>query len=160
MRLLIAAVGRLKSGAEADLVADYILRARRLGKGLGFGEVSVVEVEAPKGLDGEVRKSRESDLLLQAAPDGARLIALDEKGDLVSSEDLAKLLARWRDEGAAAAALFIGGADGLTEGLKAKADRRIAFGRATFPHLLVRAMVAEQTYRAMTILAGHPYHRA
>lgn len=159
MRVLIAAVGRLKSGAEADLVADYVGRAGRLGKGLGFSGVAVAEVEAPSAFAGAARRAREGELLLAAVPRDARLAALDEKGELLSSEEFAGLLARWRDGGAPAAAFLVGGADGHAEDLAARADRLVAFGRATFPHLLVRAMLAEQIYRAMTILAGHPYHR-
>jgi 23S rRNA (pseudouridine1915-N3)-methyltransferase len=160
VRLLIAAVGRLKSGPEADLVSDYVERTRRLGRGMGFSEVAVVEIEAPKALAGAPRRARESELLLAAAPRDARLAALDEHGEIFSSEEFARLLERWRDGGAAAAAFLIGGADGHGEELATRSERRIAFGRATFPHLLVRAMLAEQIYRAMTILAGHPYHRA
>lgn len=159
MRLLIAAVGRLKSGPEAELVLDYVERARRLGRSIGFPDVAVVEIEAPKALAGETRRTRESELLLAATPAGASLAALDERGDLLTSDEFAGLLERWRDAAASSAAFLIGGADGHAETLGAKADRRIAFGRATFPHLLVRTMLAEQIYRAMTILAGHPYHR-
>lgn len=160
MRLLIAAVGRLNKGPEADLVVDYLERARGQGRTIGFSSVSCVEVEAPKGLAGAVRQTREGHLLLHSAPAVRRLVALDELGENLSSEAFARLLGAWRDQGAAATAFLIGGADGLAPEVREKADKLMAFGRATFPHLLVRAMLAEQIYRAMTILSGHPYHRA
>lgn len=157
MRVAIAAAGRLRSGPEAALLDDYAARIRGLGRGLGVTAFDIREVEAPKGLAGEKRQERESALLMEATPD-ARRIALDERGDILSSEDFARRIARLRDDGAGEAAFLIGGADGHHASLKT--DGRIAFGRATFPHMLVRVMVAEQIYRALTILSGHPYHRA
>ncbi|MEQ1930860.1 MAG: 23S rRNA (pseudouridine(1915)-N(3))-methyltransferase RlmH [Parvularculaceae bacterium] len=160
MRIVIAAVGRIKSGPEFDLVEDYLGRARALGRNLGFSDVRLADVEAPKGLTGAVRQAREGELLLKSVPAGSRLIALDERGEAQDSAAFSKLLAKWRDEGASCAGALIGGADGLTAQVRERADKVLSFGRATFPHLLVRAMLAEQTYRAMTILSGHPYHRA
>lgn len=157
MRLAIAAAGRLRSGPEADLIDDYAKRIRGLGRGLGFTAFDIREIEAPKGLAGEKRREREGALLWEATPQ-ARRIALDERGDNLSSEDLARRIALMRDEGAGEAAFLIGGADGHHPALKP--DHRIAFGRATFPHMLVRVMLTEQIYRALTILSGHPYHRA
>ncbi|HXI86630.1 MAG TPA: 23S rRNA (pseudouridine(1915)-N(3))-methyltransferase RlmH [Parvularculaceae bacterium] len=160
MRLIIAAVGRLKSGPESTLVEDYSTRLRGVGRGLGFGEFRIVEVEAPKGLEGAMRRAKESALLLEATAKGARLVALDERGRNLSSEDFAKRIAQWRDEGAGEIAFLIGGADGHEEALRESADLLVSFGKATWPHMLVRAMLCEQIYRAMTILSGHPYHRA
>lgn len=160
MRLVVAAIGRLKQGPEAEIVADYGARIKTAGRQIGFSDFAVAEAEAPKGLSGEARRKRESELLLAAAPDGAKRAVLDERGKDFSSEAFADLLAAWRDQGAGAAVFFIGGADGHGEAIRAQADITIAFGRATFPHLLVRAMLCEQIYRAMTILSGHPYHRA
>lgn len=160
MRLVIAAVGRLKSGPEADLVREYAARIKASGRGLGIADFSLLEVEAPRGLDGAVRTAREGELLAAAAPSSARRIVLDERGQSLSSEAFAKLIAGWRDQGAPAACFFIGGADGLSPSIRDSADATLAFGRATWPHMLVRAMLCEQIYRAMTILAGHPYHRA
>lgn len=157
MRLAIAAAGRLRGGPEAALIDDYAGRIRGLGRGLGVAAFDIREIEAPKGLAGEKRQERESALLIEATPE-ARRIALDERGDNLSSEDLARRIARLRDDGAGEVAFLIGGADGHHPGLKT--DYRIAFGRATFPHMLVRVMLAEQIYRALTILSGHPYHRA
>lgn len=160
MRLVIAAVGRLKSGPEADLIAAYATRIKGGGRSVGFTDLTIAEVEAPRGLEGPVRTAREGELLAAAAPAGARRLILDERGKLISSEDFAALLADWRDHGAPAACFFIGGADGLDRSIRESADTMLAFGRATWPHMLVRAMLCEQIYRAMTILAGHPYHRA
>ncbi|MEM8988335.1 MAG: 23S rRNA (pseudouridine(1915)-N(3))-methyltransferase RlmH [Pseudomonadota bacterium] len=159
MRLLIAAAGRLKSGPELELVADYRKRAAGVGKPLGFSQLDIVEIEAPKGLKGPSLKNKEAQLLLAAAPDGAKRIALHEKGKSLASAALAETLAAWRDDGAPAAAFFIGGADGHGQDVLDKADLRLALGPATWPHMLVRVMLTEQIYRATTILAGHPYHR-
>lgn len=160
MRLAIAAVGRLKSGPEADLVGDYAARIRGGGRGVGIPEFSLKEVEAPRGLEGAARMAREGELLAATAPKSARRIVLDERGSSFSSDEFAALIAKWRDAGAPAACFFIGGADGLHPSIRESADTMLAFGRATWPHMLVRVMLCEQIYRAMTILAGHPYHRA
>lgn len=158
MRLKIAAVGRLKSGPESALVEDYAARIRAVGRGLGVTQFAIVEVEAPKGLDGEARRQKESAALIEATG-GARRLALDERGRALSSEEFAALLARWRDDGAPEIALLIGGADGHAPDLRESADGLLSFGKATWPHMLVRVMLCEQIYRAMTILSGHPYHR-
>jgi 23S rRNA (pseudouridine1915-N3)-methyltransferase len=160
MRLAVAAVGRLKSGPEAELVADYAARVRAIGRAIGVPEFKIIEVEAPKGLDGHARKKRESALLLAAAPASAKHAILDERGSQLSSEAFAKLIGDWRDRGAPEAVFMIGGADGLDESARESAEAIIAFGKATWPHMLVRAMLCEQIYRAMTILSRHPYHRA
>jgi 23S rRNA (pseudouridine1915-N3)-methyltransferase len=159
VRLLVAAVGRLKSGPEAALVADYAARIRALNRRAGVSEFRILEVEAPKSLAGAKRRGRESALLRAAAPEGAARIVLDERGECLTSESLARMLAARRDRGQDAAFL-VGGAEGCAEAVKADADLVLAFGRATWPHMLVRAMLVEQIYRAMTILCGHPYHRA
>lgn len=160
MRLAVAAVGRLKSGPEADLVADYAGRIRAVGRAIGVAEFTIVEVEAPKGLEAPARKARESTLLLAAIPAKGRRAALDERGAQFSSAAFAKLIGDWRDRGAPDAAFLIGGADGLEASVRESAEAVVAFGKATWPHMLVRAMLCEQIYRAMTILSGHPYHRA
>lgn len=160
MKIILAAVGKKRGGPEAALVEDYIDRAQGFGRRLGVSDIALVEVEAPRALEGAVLKKREGELLLAALPPGAPLIALDERGDNIDSAGFAAMLAAHRDQGAAAMMFAIGGADGHGEELRSRAARRIAFGAATWPHLLVRAMLAEQLYRAMTILSGHPYHRA
>lgn len=156
MRLTICAVGRLRAGPERELVADYLRRAERTGRGLGLGPVAVQEVEDRKGggPDAEAR------LLSRAVPAGAVRVALDERGKMLSSSGFAALLAGWRDEGRAEVAFLIGGADGLSPDLVADADFSLSLGPMVWPHLLVRVMLAEQLYRAASILAGLPYHRA
>ncbi|MEM9012658.1 MAG: 23S rRNA (pseudouridine(1915)-N(3))-methyltransferase RlmH [Pseudomonadota bacterium] len=155
MRLTIAAVGRARDGPEAALVADYLERATRTGRPLGLGPVALREVEDRKGggMEGEAR------LLRAALPDDARLIALDERGKALTSPAFAETLARWRDDGIRDTGFLIGGADGLAPTLRATATLTLSLGPMVWPHLLARAMLAEQLYRATTILAGGPYHR-
>jgi 23S rRNA (pseudouridine1915-N3)-methyltransferase len=156
VRLLIAAVGRLKAGPERELLARYLERANAAGKSLALFPVDVVEVAESRARH---KAADEAKLLLAAVPAGAKLIALDERGRNSGSEDFANTLARARDGGAACCALLIGGADGLDDSLRKKADLTIGYGAATFPHQIVRILLAEQIYRAATILSGHPYHR-
>lgn len=160
MRLVVAAVGKLRSGPESALVHDYLRRARDLGRQIGFAGFDLQEVDAPKTLTGPKRQAREGALLLGAAPDSAMLIALDERGKNLASEDFAAVLARGRDDGVKGAAFLIGGADGHDRTVMDAASLTLSFGAATWPHMLVRVMLAEQLYRAMTILSGHPYHRS
>ncbi|HNR76875.1 MAG TPA: 23S rRNA (pseudouridine(1915)-N(3))-methyltransferase RlmH [Parvularculaceae bacterium] len=159
MRLTVAAIGRLRAGPEFDLVADYSARLQAIGKPLGLFPFEIKEFEAPKGLAGDKRRKRQSEMLDEAAPPGAKRVVLDERGVIITSESLARTIERWRDDGVCETAFMIGGADGHDPSLAASADLSIAFGKATFPHLLVRAMLVEQIYRAATILSGHPYHR-
>lgn len=159
MRLVIAAVGRLKAGPERELLARYLERANASGKALALAPVEVVEIPESTAPTAAKRKSDEAKALLAALPAKAKLIVLDERGKSVASEDFATKLARFRDDGAACTALLIGGADGLDETLRKQADLAIAYGAATFPHQVVRILLAEQIYRVTTILAGHPYHR-
>lgn len=159
MRISVAAIGRLRGGPELDLINDYATRIRATGRPLGVTAFDIRELEAPKGLAGPKRRERESALLLQASNEASRRVALDEGGQSLSSEAFAEKLRAWRDDGAAEITYFIGGADGHDRALLERTDFVFAFGKATFPHMLVRAMLVEQIYRAMTILAGHPYHR-
>ena len=156
MRIVIAAVGRARGGPEAALTEDRLTRFDRTARPLGLGPAKLAEVEDRKGRGREA----EGELLLAAVPDGAGVIVLDERGKLLDSPAFAALLADWRDAGRRDAALLIGGADGHAEAVRARADLTLSFGPMVWPHLLVRAMVAEQLYRAATILAGSPYHRA
>lgn len=155
MRILVAAVGRLREAPEAALSADYLARAANTGRQIGFRSVELVEVEGKP--PGDTRA--EASALLRATPDNARKILLDERGAEWSSRQLAEKLARWRDDGLGCAAFWIGGADGASQAIKDNADEKLAFGRQTWPHRLVRVMLAEQIYRAVTILCGMPYHR-
>jgi len=156
MRLHLCAVGRLRAGPERDLVDDYLQRLDRTGRPLGLGPATEREVEDKKGGG----MAAEAVLLARAIPDGAALCILDERGKTLSSPEFAQALASWRDAGRQDAAFLIGGADGLDPELRARADLAISFGRMVWPHMLARAMLAEQIYRAATILAGSPYHRA
>jgi 23S rRNA (pseudouridine1915-N3)-methyltransferase len=159
MRLLIAAVGRLKAGPERELLARYIDRTNATGRPLALAPIGVIEVPESAAQSAAKRKAEEAKALLAVLPEKAKLIALDERGRNVSSEDFAKKLSRFRDDGASATVFLIGGADGLDESLRKKAALTLAFGAATFPHQIVRILLAEQIYRAVTILSGHPYHR-
>ncbi len=160
MRIVLACVGRLKAGAERDLVLRYLERSRAAGRSLGLAPIDMHEVAESAARRAEDRMAEEALALLALCPPGAGLIALDPRGQNLTSEALAADIARRRDSAGGALCLVIGGADGLGEALRARADRLLAFGAATFPHQLVRVMLAEQIYRATTILAGHPYHRA
>lgn len=154
MKLKIAAVGRSRSGPEADLVSDYLDRFDKTGRVLGLGPAMLQEVEAKKG-----GMAAEGALLERATAGCQPLCVLDERGKTLSSPAFAELLAKWRDEGRSEAAFVIGGADGIDPSLRAKADFSLSFGQMVWPHMLVRVMLAEQLYRAASILAGAPYHR-
>ncbi|TVQ57998.1 MAG: 23S rRNA (pseudouridine(1915)-N(3))-methyltransferase RlmH [Rhodobacteraceae bacterium] len=155
MKVMILAVGRMKTGPEAALTRDWLARFEATGRQLGLGPATLVEVEDKRrrGADAE------ADLLLAAAPDGP-LVALDERGDALTSPAFAERLARMRDGGARSVAFAIGGADGHGAALRARADWALSFGPMVWPHMLARAMLAEQLYRAASILSGGPYHRA
>ena len=156
MRVQICAVGRMRSGPERLLTDDYLDRFGKTGRALGLGPVAEHEVEDKRGGG----MAAEAELLARAVPAGAVLCVLDERGRVMSSPDFAAQLARWRDDGRQDAAFVIGGADGIDPALRARADLAVSFGAMVWPHMLVRVMLAEQLYRAATILAGSPYHRA
>jgi 23S rRNA (pseudouridine1915-N3)-methyltransferase len=151
IRIHLLAVGRLRRGPLYDLQTDY---AGRL-----VPPATIVEVEEKRKLAPAELKAREAGLLLAARPAGARLVALDQRGQPWSSRQLADRLAGWRDHGSAAVAFAIGGAEGLGAPILDEADAVLSLGAMTWPHLLVRTMLLEQLYRAQQILAGHPYHR-
>ena len=159
MRLSIAAVGRLKQGPERDLAERYAKRAADVGRSRGFGPIDVVEIRESRNRDAGKRIAEESIVLADAIPDGSALVVLDPDGASLGSEALAARLQRWQSGGRSATTFLIGGPDGLADSLRDRAELRLAFGAATWPHQLVRIMLLEQLYRAMTILSGHPYHR-
>jgi 23S rRNA (pseudouridine1915-N3)-methyltransferase len=159
MRLVVAAVGRLKDGPERELAERYRKRADQAGRRIGFRETDVVEIRESRAQEVGKRMIEESIALSNVIPDRAIVIILDERGESLDSTGLASRLARWRDEGRPAAVFVIGGDDGLAPSLRDKATLRLAFGAATWPHQLVRVMLLEQVYRAVSILSGHPYHR-
>lgn len=160
MRLLIAAVGKLKQGPERELCAHYLARAEALGRSLSLSPLASVEVSESKAPSARARQDAEADALLGKVPAGHTVICLDPGGTMLSSEGLAVTLSKFRDGGAARLAVLIGGPDGLGRALLDKADLALSLGPMTLPHGLARVVLAEQLYRAMTILAGHPYHRA
>jgi 23S rRNA (pseudouridine1915-N3)-methyltransferase len=159
MRVLVLAVGRMKKGAEADLAARYLKRALQAGRNIGIRDIEIVEIRESRAQDAERRKLEEAIAIANVVPDKSALVLLDERGDSISSAAFAEHLGQWRDGGQAAVAFVIGGADGLAENLRSKAKTVLSFGSATWPHQMVRIMLLEQLYRAVTILSGHPYHR-
>lgn len=159
MRVVIAAVGRLKQGPERELAERYRKRIEQAGRSVGVRDIEIVEVRESRAQEPEKRVIEESIALANLIPEGAMLAILDERGENPGSAAFAGLLQRWQQDGRTAV-FIIGGPDGLTPALRAKADLTLAFGNATWPHQLVRIMLLEQVYRAVTILSGHPYHRA
>lgn len=157
---MILAVGRLKAGPERELCARYLDRSAKGGRALGLSGPDVVEITESAARRAEDRMRDEGAAILDAIPDPGAVIALDPRGQETASEHLAADIGALRDRGVRALTFVIGGADGLSDEVRTRADMSIAFGRATFPHQLVRVMMAEQLYRATTILAGHPYHKA
>jgi 23S rRNA (pseudouridine1915-N3)-methyltransferase len=160
MRLLIAAVGKLKQGPERELFAHYVARADAIGRKLGLSPLGVIEVAEAKAAAAKARAEAEAQALLAKVPPSHKVICLDPGGDQLGSEEFAKGLAQIRDGGAQGLAFLIGGADGLGLAALFKADRVVSLGPMTLPHGLARSVLAEQIYRAETILAGHPSHRA
>ena len=160
MRVVIAAVGRLKQGPERDLAERYRKRASDAGRNTGMSVLDIVEIRESRADSAERRMIEESIAIANIIPGRAVTVILDEQGENLSSPALAGRLQVWRAENRPAAAFIVGGHDGLAAGLREKADLALAFGAATWPHQLVRIMLLEQLYRAVTILSGHPYHRS
>ena len=156
MRIAIVAVGRLRTGPEKDLIEDYLARFDRSGRPHGLGPVEVIEVDDRKGGG----MAGEGKLLDAAIPPGAWRIALDERGKLISSPDFATMLQARADDGQRDMAFIIGGADGIAPALRKTCNASLSFGKMVWPHMLVRVMLAEQLYRAASIRAQSPYHRA
>ena len=159
MRVILLAVGRMKKGPETELVARYLKRAEQAGRQIGLRGVEVIEIKESRASDAGKRMIEESIALANLIPDGAVAIMLDETGESFASAAFADHVRKWRDAGVPAAVFIIGGPDGLSANLRDKARLKLAFGAATWPHQMVRIMLLEQIYRAITILSGHPYHR-
>jgi 23S rRNA (pseudouridine1915-N3)-methyltransferase len=159
MRILVAAIGRLKAGSDRELMERYRNRAVKVGRTLGLSGPDVIEVRESRAREAARRATEEAIALANAIPDDAIKIVLDSRGQNASSDAFAGRIRGWRDGGRHVMCFVIGGADGLAAGLLDDADLIFAFGSATWPHQLVRIMLMEQIYRAMTILSGHPYHR-
>ena len=161
MRLTIFAVGRMKSGPEIELVSRYADRLAKSGKALGLEFDGLTEIPESRAQTAAQRKAEESGRCAAlAAEPSTVLILLDERGKSLSSRQFADRIASWRDGGTSRAVFALGGPDGHDSSLRDRADLVISFGAQTWPHQLARIMLAEQLYRAVTILSGHPYHRS
>jgi 23S rRNA (pseudouridine1915-N3)-methyltransferase len=160
MRIIVAAIGRLKQGPETELSERYRKRAAQTGRQLGLRDVEILEIRESRATDASKRMLEESIALANVIPQGAAVALLDTRGDNLDSTSLAAQLAKWRGQGRPAVVFLIGGPDGLSPSLQDEAELKLAFGAATWPHQLVRVMLLEQLYRAATILTGHPYHRS
>jgi 23S rRNA (pseudouridine1915-N3)-methyltransferase len=155
MRVHICAVGRLRKGPERDLYDDYLTRFDRTGRALALGPAQLIEVEDKKGGG----MPAEAALLERSIPTGSLICVMDERGKVQSSPEFADMLGQWRDQGRQDVAFVIGGADGIDPNLRDRADAALSFGKMVWPHMLVRVMLAEQLYRAASILSNGPYHR-
>jgi 23S rRNA (pseudouridine1915-N3)-methyltransferase len=158
VRLLLVSVGRIKAGPEREMIERYLERAAALGRGLGF-EVEQRELEESRARRPADRMREEAKAIRALLNTAGRWIACDASGKNLTSAEFAAELGRNRDQGLSPLCVVIGGPDGLDPELRAQSNLTVAFGAMTWPHQLVRVMAAEQIYRALTILAGHPYHR-
>ncbi len=159
MKLRISAIGKLKSGPEQELFSRYLIRAQGTGAQLGFPSISHHEYPESKNPKANIRKQQEAELLFSASGKDDILLVFDENGKDYSSPQFANLLANQRDRGTKELKMTLGGPDGLDRGLIDRAKYSVRFGSMTWPHQIARILLAEQVYRAMTILARHPYHR-
>lgn len=161
MTIRVRAVGRLKKNdPKSILIAEYSQRIIRLGRQLGFGDFCLDSYDLPKSMSGPAAQDKESAWLLEGmATRNALKIVLDERGKTVGSAEFAALMNRSLEDGQKDIVFLLGGADGHTDAVRSQATHLLSFGKATWPHMLARVMLCEQIYRAMTILAGHPYHR-
>lgn len=158
MRLSICAVGRLRRGAHEDLVHHYAKLIKSRAPQAGFTEFRYIDVDDRKSPAGEAGRAWQAQKLLQQVPDGGLIVALDEGGKSLPSESFAKTLGTWRDQGPKSLSFLIGGPYGHGNDVLDRAGFKWALGPATWPHELVPIMVAEQLYRSLCILTGHPYH--
>ncbi|MCG6859490.1 MAG: 23S rRNA (pseudouridine(1915)-N(3))-methyltransferase RlmH [Salaquimonas sp.] len=160
MRLAIGAVGRMKAGPETELLERYSDRARKAGKAVGITELAIREIAESRAAKVQARRDEEAANLLKNLAPEAFIVCLDESGRALGSEALSRLVQSRLDDGTSEIGFLIGGPDGHGGAVRQRASLTLAFGSATWPHQLVRVMLAEQLYRAVTILTGHPYHRA
>jgi 23S rRNA (pseudouridine1915-N3)-methyltransferase len=159
MKLSLLCIGKLKDDAERAIVARYMDRLGPMGGAIGLSSGGIAEIMESRAAAPQARKAAEAAELRKRLGAEARIVALDERGRTLSSEELADILRRWKDDGAKSAAFVIGGPDGLDATFVGDADLAFSLGRITLPHGLARAVLAEQLYRAATLIAGHPYHR-
>ncbi len=160
MDVAIGAVGRLKAGPERELCERYLDRARKSGRTLGLRGFAVAEVAESRAARAKDRIAEEERALLALIAESDRIVCLCIDGNAIDSDAFAASLRKAAESAVARTLFVIGGPDGLGGGLRARAERTLSFGRMTWPHQLVRVLLAEQLYRATTILSGHPYHRA
>lgn len=160
MNLIVASIGRLKEDAELRLQERYASRVKQAGRALALGPFDVVELPESRAQSVSERVADEAERLLARIPAGSLVVTLDERGKSLSSDQFARLIAKARDDGRRAATFLIGGADGHGPAARDRADLLLSLSAMTLPHGLARVVLAEQLYRAVTILAGHPYHRA
>ena len=160
MRLIVAAVGRLKDDAEREMSERYQKRFNGAGRSFGLGPLEIIELVEARAASSEARKSDEAQRLLKAASAATLKIALDEGGRHYASDAFAKLLRKQADTGVKACAFLIGGPDGHGPEVFQAADFKLSLSAMTMPHGLARVVLLEQLYRAATILSGHPYHRS
>ncbi len=160
MKLVLSAVGRLKAGPERELFERYAKRAAALGGSAGLTGVTFREIDEGRARDRDERRAAEAKGLTETAGKGAWICALDERGTALTSAEWAQEIGRARDAGQGSYAVVIGGPDGFDPEFRRAARSRIAFGALTWPHQIVRVLAAEQIYRCLTLLTGHPYHRA
>jgi 23S rRNA (pseudouridine1915-N3)-methyltransferase len=158
MRIVVAAVGRLKRGPEVELAERYRERAVKSGRGIGLRSLDIIEIAESRARDAQRRMLEESIALANIIPERAAVVLLDPHGETLDSSALTKRLRGWND-GGRDVAFVIGGPDGLAPTLSENATLHLAFGALTWPHQLVRVMLLEQIYRAVTMMSGHPYHR-
>jgi 23S rRNA (pseudouridine1915-N3)-methyltransferase len=158
MRIVVAAVGRLKRGPESELAERYRERAVKSGRGIGLRSLDIIEIAESRARDAQRRMLEESIALANIIPERAAVVLLDPRGEAIDSNGFVKRLRGWND-GGRDAAFVIGGPDGLAPTLSESATLHLAFGALTWPHQLVRVLLLEQIYRAITMLSGHPYHR-
>jgi 23S rRNA (pseudouridine1915-N3)-methyltransferase len=159
MRIAIVCVGRAKASAEQELCDAFLKRACSAGKTLGFSQIELVVVETSRGSSTQARMAEERQRLVKRIPSAGHRVVLDERAGALKSEAFAGRLASLRDSGVRDLVFVIGGPDGLAPDFREEAQEQISLGPQTWPHLLVRAMLAEQIFRGLTIMSGHPYHR-
>ena len=160
MRIVVAAIGRMKQGPERELAERFRKRAAVSGRTTGLRDIDIIEIKESRAGDAQRRMLEESIAIANIIPDKAVTVILDERGESMNSASFAGRLQGWRSEDRPAVIFIVGGSDGLATSLRENAHLRLAFGAATWPHQLVRIMLLEQIYRAVTIISGHPYHRA
>ncbi len=160
MKIHIIAIGRMKAGPEQELLSRYIGRLANMGRARGLTDVILREFAESPGKTAAERKRKEAQNLIAALPEGAMMVVLDESGGSLASGKFAAEMGRWADQGTAHLAFVLGGPDGLDRQIVDKAQRVLSLGPMTWPHQLARILLAEQLYRAMAIMSGHPYHRS